>query len=100
RSKHTRKKVRRRALLPTRETARCRPWHSKDRCRAAPLLCKEFPWSRLVDTRGRGGFVGFAVAFSHRFALHGEIRFAPGQAVFIRAAVDGRRDLEISVRGR
>src|SRR6476659_6546966 len=52
----------------------------------------------LVNARRGGSFVGFAVALGQWLALHGEILFAAGQAVFVRPAVNARGDREVSLR--
>src|SRR4029077_14965783 len=67
-------------------------------------LCTEFPW---LSNRGPSCVNEFFGRFATRslsrldgLILHGEIAFATGQAVFVRAAICNWRGDEISVRWR
>src|SRR5436190_3492288 len=46
----------------------------------------------------RGGFVRFAVALAHRFALHRKVVLAAGEAVFVRSAINRRRGRKVPMR--
>src|SRR5436190_8651171 len=50
----------------------------------------------LLMHRG-GGFVRFAVALTHRFALHRKVALAAGEAVFVGSAINRRGRGKISM---
>src|SRR5438552_3318212 len=47
-----------------------------------------------------GGFVRFAVALAHRFALHRKVVLAAGEAVFVGSAINRWRGGKVPMRRR